>query len=209
LLLPLLLPASARKQTDSPEALSTLLSETLRWVVVFALPIAVGGIVLSKHIIVLVFGASYASSADVFRVFIWFFFFTMLQSVYVSGLIAVGREKVYGKTMIITAALYAVTVTLGTIWYGAIGAALGIVLSEAISVLMMRHALLSVLQLKAPRAVLQTIAASIIMGCCVLFFSTRNAIAVIVLGIVVYIAVLFAIRGITWNEAKLFFSRFA
>jgi O-antigen/teichoic acid export membrane protein len=209
LLLPLLLPASARKQTDSPEALSRLLSEALRWVLLFSLPIAVGGMVLSERIIVLVFGASYAVSAGIFRVFVWFFFFTMLHSVYVSGLIAVGHENVYGKTMLITAALYTLTVTIGTMWFGAIGAAFGVVISEAMSVLMMRHALLPVITLKAPRAVLRIVFATIIMGCCVLFFSTWNLIAAILFGIVVYSIVLFATRGLTWSEAKTFLARFA
>jgi O-antigen/teichoic acid export membrane protein len=209
LLLPLLLPASARKQTDSPEALSRLLSEALRWVLLLSLPIAVGGMVLSEHIIVLVFGTSYATAAGIFRVFVWFFFFTMLHSVYVSGLIAAGHENVYGKTMVMTAALYASTVTIGTMWFGAIGAAFGVVISEAMSVLLMRHALLPVITLEAPRAVLRIVFATIIMGCCVLFFSTWNLIAVILFGIVVYSIVLFATRGLTWSEAKTFFARFA
>jgi hypothetical protein len=77
------------------------------------------------------------------------------------------------------------------------------------SVLLMRHALLPVITLEAPRAVLRIVFATIIMGCCVLFFSTWNLIAVILFGIVVYSIVLFATRGLTWSEAKTFFARFA
>ena len=209
LLLPLLLPASARRQTNSPEALSQLLSEALRWILLFALPIAVGGMVLSERIIVLVFGTPYAAAAGIFRVFIWFFFFTMLHSVYVSGLIAAGRENVYGKIMPITTALYAITVTVGTLWFGAIGAAFGVVISEAISVIMMRHMLGSTIILKAPRAVLRIILATTMMGCCLIFVSSWNLITAILLGIVLYGIVIFAVRGITWNEAKAFLARFA
>ena len=209
LLLPLLLPASARKQTDSPEALSKLLSEAVRWILIIALPIAVGGIILSDRIITLVFGISYAASVGVFRIFVWFFFFTMLHSVYVSGLIAVGRESVYGKNMLITAALYAITVTVGTIWFGAIGAAFGVVISEAASVLLMRHALLSMISIKSPRAILRIAVAAIIMGFCMCFFLNWNLILATLFGVVVYGVVLFALRGITWNEAKTFLARFA
>ena len=209
LLLPLLLPASARKQTDSPEALAHLLSEALRWILVFALPIVVGGIIFSERIILLVFGNSYVASAAVFRVFIWFFFFTMLHSVYVSGLIAMGRDHVYGKIMLITAILYAATVTVGSKYFGAMGAAFGVVLSEAISVLMMRHALVSVMTVQAPRAVLRIMFATILMGSCVLFFSSWNLLVTILLGVLFYSTAIFAVRGITWNEAKEFLARFA
>jgi O-antigen/teichoic acid export membrane protein len=133
----------------------------------------------------------------------------MLHSVYVSGLIAVGRENVYGKTMLFTAALYTLTVTVGTIWFGAIGAAFGVVFSEAASVLMMRHALLMTLPLKAPRAVSRIVLASIVMGCSILFFPSWNLIVSISLGVVVYGIALFALRGMTWSEAKIFLARFA
>lgn len=209
LLLPLLLPASARRQTDSPEALSHLLSEALRWIFIFGLPMAVGGMIVAERIILLVFGAAYIASAEVFRIFIWYFFFTMLHSIYVSGLIAAGREKLYGKLMLITAALYVLTVMLGSWRFGAIGAAFGIVLSEAISVVMMRSALTSVLSIPSPRAVLRIVAATIVMGFGIVFLSDGNFLLSILLGIIIYAVMIFATRGMTWNEAKTFLARFA
>lgn len=208
LLLPLLIPASARTFTGSPQALSPLLSEALRWILLLAFPAALGSIILAEPIITLIFGTAYVTSTAVFQVFIWFFFFTMLHSVYVSGLIAVGKENAYGKNMVLTTGCYAFTVTLGSVWFGAIGAAFGVVLSEAVSVVMMRHALGTILTIQTPKAIDRILYASFVMGS--VAFCCRNLplISTVLISILIYGAALFLFRAITWNEAKAFLLRF-
>ena len=134
----LLLPASARKSSKSPETFNHMLTDPMRWILIISLPVAVGGILIADKLIAIIYGVEYSSSIAVFQVFIWYFFITMLHTVYSAGLIGVGGEKSYGKIMLITALAYLVSVTAGVCFFGAIGAAFGVVLSESISVLLIK-----------------------------------------------------------------------
>ncbi|MCU0411716.1 MAG: oligosaccharide flippase family protein, partial [Bacteroidetes bacterium] len=126
----LLLPASARIHARSPQETASALTTTLRWVVVLGLPIAVGGTLLAAPLVTIVFGQSYLPSVQILQVFIWYFFVTMIHTVYTSGLIAVGSERTYGWIMTGTAVLYVSLITTGAIWWGPVGAAMGVVVSE-------------------------------------------------------------------------------
>src|SRR5260221_2066567 len=78
----LLLPASSRLHASSPETLSSTLEVAVRWIVVIALPLCVGGMILAGTILPFVFGSQYEASVDVFRILIWFSLFTLLHTVY-------------------------------------------------------------------------------------------------------------------------------
>lgn len=204
----LLLPASARLQTKSIDALTAVLQDALRWIPLVCLPIAAGGTLLGKKLIVLVFGFEYEESAVVFCVFIWYFFFTMLHTVYTSGLISAGREKAYGQNMSITAIAYVVCVTLGVIWYGAVGAALGVVLAEGFSLILMHRSLTKVVSLHSPKGIMRVLISTMLMAMCVLFLRDGNLWLAIFIGILSYGLLLFVLHALNINEVKSFLVRF-
>jgi O-antigen/teichoic acid export membrane protein len=208
ILILLLLPASARKYSDSPETFNRMLTDAMRWILIISLPVAVGGILIASKLITIIYGAEYSSSIAVFQVFIWYFFITMLHTVYSAGLIGVGGDKSYGKIMLVTAFAYLVTVTAGACLFGAIGAAFGVVISEGISVLLMKHALQRVVPIRHPEKILRVILSVAIMAVCVAFVIPYGLLWGILLGIGCYSLMLILLRAVVWNDVKTLIVRF-
>ena len=204
----LLLPASARKHTQSSEALAAMLQDALRWILLLCLPIAIGGTLLAEDIIALVFGAEYGSSAVVFSVFIWYFFLTILHTVYATGLIGIGKDKSYSKNMIITAIAYLVFVTLGSLWFGAIGAAFGVAIAEGSSVVMMRRSLTMTVPLQSPVAVGRILLSIFLMAVSVLLMRELNLWLTVLAGSMVYGLFIITLRAIKSYDVKSLLARF-
>ena len=204
----LLLPASARKYTDSPETFNSMLTDAMRWILIISLPVAVGGILIASKLIAIIYGAEYSSSITVFQVFIWYFFITMLHTVYSAGLIGVDGEKSYGKIMLVTAFVYLGTVTAGVCFFGAIGAAFGVVIAECISVLLMKRALQRIIPLCPPEKIVRVIFSVAIMAVCVAAVLPYGLLWGILSGISCYSFMLLLLRAVVWNDVETLLVRF-
>jgi O-antigen/teichoic acid export membrane protein len=196
----LLLPATARSFGRSPEALANMLNGALKWMIVAALPVCTGGAILAGSIVRLIFGEQYSAAGEILSVLIWFFLATIVHTVFTSGLIASGQEKLYGKIMVISALLY-LCVTVGlTMLAGAVGTAAAMVLSESAAVFMMARALARFVKLELPPAALKAAAASAVMAVALLVLPPAALPVAIAAGAIVYTAVLLATRAISKNE---------
>jgi O-antigen/teichoic acid export membrane protein len=204
----LLFPASARKYSDSPEIFNRMLTDAMRWILIISLPVAVGGILIASKLIAIIYGAEYSSSITVFQVFIWYFFITMLHTVYSAGLIGVDGEKSYGKIMLVTAFVYLGTVTAGVCFFGAIGAAFGVVIAECISVLLMKRALQRIIPLCPPEKIVRVIFSVAIMAVCVAAVLPYGLLWGILSGISCYSFMLLLLRAVVWNDVKTLLVRF-
>ena len=204
----LLLPASARMFNESPDIFNRMLTDALRWILIIGLPIAIGAILIANKLIAIIYGVDYNSSIAVFQVFIWYFFITMLHTVYSAGLIGVGGDKSYGKIMLVTAFAYFVTVTAGVYLFGAIGAAFGVVISEGISVLMMKHALQRIIPLYPPEKMLRVALSVVIMALGVVVVIPHGLLWGILFGVGCYSLVLMLLHAVAWNDVKTLIARF-
>lgn len=205
----LLLPASSRLQARSPESLSAALSLALRWIVLLALPICVGGMLLADRIIPLVYGSQYVSAIDVFRVLIWFFFANMIHTIYTNGLIAIGQERSYGRYMLVTVILYLVFVALGTRMYGIIGASVAVVMSEISSVILLKNRFSKFARIHIHRSTIIIIPAVVAMAAVVLLLPPVHIFVSILIGAVVYFGLLLLTRGLTIGEINALMERIA
>ncbi|HLF20069.1 MAG TPA: flippase [Bacteroidota bacterium] len=199
-LAPLLLPALTRWQGVSAEVLAHRTSDTLRWLMLVGMPVAVGGTILARPIVSFVFGPEYLPAADVFRVFVWYFFLTMMNSVYSTSLLAIGQNSSFGYVMFISAAVYIVAVTSCTMWYGYIGTAFAVVFSEGITLVLLHARLKRFSGLIPPKSILKIITASALMAMVVGFSSSVHFLAVIVIGAIVYGVTVVGIRAVTPQE---------
>ena len=204
----LLLPASARKYTDSPETFNRMLTDAMRWILIVSLPVAVGGMLIANKLIAIIYGVEYSSSVGVFQVFIWYFFMTMFHTVYSAGLIGIGGEKSYGKIMLLTAFVYVVCVTAGVFLFGAIGAAFGVVVSESISVLLMKVALQRIIPLYPPEKIVRVILSVVMMAVCVAVVLPYGLFWGILFGAGCYSLLLVLLRAVVWNDIKIIKARF-
>lgn len=196
----LLLPASSRLFASSAEALASALNKALKWIVIIALPICVGGVILADEIMQIVFGIQYTQAVDIFRILIWYLLFTMLHTVYAAGLIAIGKEKIFGTVMFISLIIHLVLVVICTKYFGVAGAAAAMVVSELATFVLMRQRLQIINKVCLPRTILQIIVSVLIMGCVVVFLGQLNVFFTILTGVVVYLISLFATKALNFNE---------
>jgi O-antigen/teichoic acid export membrane protein len=196
----LLLPATARSYGRSPEALSEMLNGAVKWMAIVALPVCVGGAVLARRIVPVVFGDAYAAAGDVLSVLIWFLPATLLHTVYTSGLIAAGEEKLYGRIMVIGALIYVCSTFLLTALFGAIGSAAAVVISEAGGVVLMARRSGEFLRLSVPATALKSLAAAAVMCVALLLIGPASLPVLVGSGALVYGVLMLATRAITRTD---------
>jgi O-antigen/teichoic acid export membrane protein len=204
----LLFPASARKFHESPEKFQQLLRDTLRWITIIGLPIAVGGMLIADDMIGIVFGPEYSLSAIVLQVFIWYFFLTMIHTVFTSGLIGAGGEKSYGKIMGVTAVAYFIAVSAGVYFFGPIGAAFGVVAAEGLSVVLINNAMRLLVPLSPPEKILRVFLSVVLMAIVVIYVGQYGFIWAILAGAGSYSLFLILLQAVVWNDVKKLMARF-
>ncbi|MBI5022147.1 MAG: flippase [Ignavibacteriales bacterium] len=202
------LPASSRILAETPNILSSVLAQAKKWIVVLSIPICVGGTILSDEIIITVFGGSYAASSNVFRILIWFFFATVLHTIYSSGMLAIGQEKIYSKVMILSAIFYSISIILGTLIFGVPGAAGGMVVAETATLMMMMTLLKKHLNVESNGSLGKILLSVIVMGAVVYILPVLPLIVVILIGAIIYGTMLFLSKAITPVEIRTMISRF-
>jgi O-antigen/teichoic acid export membrane protein len=196
----MLLPATARLQSESPDRVSSQLARALKWIVIAALPICVGGMIVSEKIVQVVYGSQFQTAADLFRILIWYLALTMIHTVYTSALIAVAPSSLYGKVMAVSATVYAASIILLTVFFGVYGSVVGVVVSEGITLLIARAALQPHLQIPSRIKFLKiTMALSVMIGV-LLFIPTRNLLMEVALGGVVYAGMLLGTKVFSLEE---------
>lgn len=196
----LLLPASARIHATSPEQLAPRLAEALKWILIVALPICLGGMLVSNDLVRLVYGAGYAHAASLFRILIWYLCFTMIHTVFTSGLVAVAPPGVYGRVMMTGALFYTLFTVVLTTQYGLEGAVFGVVISEGLTLLVARFKLRPYLTIRT-RVALHWIAVALLaMAAVVISLNPYHVVLRVLAGAVVYGSVLVLMRVCTIQE---------
>ncbi|MBI1804155.1 MAG: flippase [Ignavibacteriae bacterium] len=194
----LLLPASTRLHAVSSDMLSLTLRTALKWIVVMALPLCVGGTILADRILPFIFGSQYVVAAGTLRILLWYFFFTLVHTIFTTGLVAIGKEGVYGKVMLVSAVIYGVSIIFGTLLFGVTGAAGAVVASEAITLLLMRQRFSQFVRLPWPiGSLVKAAIASIIMAVVVVTLSPLHVLLLVLVGGCAYVLSAFALRAIT------------
>ncbi len=102
-------------------------------IVVFAIaaPIGVGTIVVSRKLVLLVFGSSYAPSGAVLAVIIWSWVFGILRETFSNVLVGGHLEKVYSVLFAVSGVIN-VALMLVLVHWGPVGTASSLVISQAI-----------------------------------------------------------------------------
>lgn len=196
----LLLPAASRLHAESPEILVRRLNIALKFILMAALPLAVGGSLLAVRLVPLVYGAQYLEASNVFAILVWFLFFTMIHTIYTSGIVAVGLEREYGRVMFVSMIVFVIAVTLGAAYAGVIGVAAAVVFAEFLTLLMMRSKFHSTVKTALPRELVWIVFAAALMASVVMLLSSFHILLLIPIGALVYATVLFATRAITLSE---------
>lgn len=189
------LPAMSLARQRAPDEWRVLFQRLLKASLIMALPIAVGLSLVSKDIVSLVLGEAYSDSAPILQLAAWVIIPGFLNTGCSNALISMNRERsllhVIGGAMMFSLAANLVLVSR---WgaYGAVGASLlteGLILVILLNILRRADARLSALEFAAkPLLSVGLMAGAASLG------RHFGLLGMILLGAVVYAAVLLALR---------------
>jgi O-antigen/teichoic acid export membrane protein len=197
-----LFPNISRMYESSTEKMKGLLSRSLKNISLVALPLCVGGTIVARPLITLIFGNEFAMSALPFKILIWNVAVIWISLHYGNTLIACNRQNQY----MVGVAIGAVTnIVLNLIFiprYGMTAAAITTVLSELIVLWFMYLKLNTILRLSFLGLIPKPLLASIIMGITLYLVPEWHVIALIFIGAGTYFLSAIAIGAVSKEDLQ-------
>lgn len=193
-------PFVSRTYAADPTKLGGQVQRILGYILVLTLPICVGGALLSGRLITLLFGPGYESSSPLLQILIFYFLFTILNSIFAYVIIAAGKERRYSVIVVgISTILFAALIPLTYCWKG-IGASYGMVGGELAIMTLMYRECRKLLPPKLTAAALKPAIGSVIMGLFLLSSPHVELFSSIGVGILIYFSCMVLLRGITKED---------
>jgi O-antigen/teichoic acid export membrane protein len=198
-----LLPAITRLGKD-PEQQRKLYGTAVAQAFTGAFPIAVGGFLLARPLMALVFGGGYAASATPLKILIWCVPIALFRNVAQTGLIAHARQDQLLRTAGWAAGVNLLLNALLIPLWGMAAAALITVLTEAVrTALAVRFAWQRGLALPAPRRFIRPLLSGALMAVVVAWLGANAVWLGIVAGAVVYLLALLLVGGMKLQRGAL------
>lgn len=198
-------PIISRYYLDGKEKLSLVLNRLGKLILVIAIPICAGGFMLAKPLTVFIYGAGYEPSATIFRILIWFFFITMLNSLFTSSLIAGKKHKDYiasiGFGVLANVILNIILVPT----LGARGTAISLISAELLTLNLLIRKTRPIADIRIRLSnIVKPMLATAIMTLAILTLQSRLAlIPLIIISIIVYGLILLLIKGVSIKDFTL------
>jgi len=191
---PLLAKSWAEKNIDK---LKQVFQKAFDVLVIIIWPMIIGVIILAKPLMVLIAGQEFAISSLPLQILIWAVGIIFLTHLTTYTIIALGQQKRMIK-FYVSAAILAVTAYLIFIpQYSYIAAATITVAVELFMLITTIYLLKKVVTLKISLMVFaKALLSAIIMGTCLLFIINLNVILLILIGIIIYLGVLYLLGGV-------------
>ncbi len=201
-----LYPSLARQSVVAPETLPTVYERTLRYLLLLAMPVAVGGFLLATPLIALLFGPEYATSAEMLRILIWVLPLMFISEFLGYVVVIAGREAKVARAIMISTSVNIVANVLLIPRFGPIAAAGVTVVTESVLVLqylwLLRDQLIGI---HWRTLLARPLLAVLIMAAMVVLLGHLPVLLIIACGGTLYAALLLALRVI--GPAELLFMR--
>lgn len=188
-------PVMSKFYISSDDILRKVQEKFFKYMLILGFPIGVGTTVLSNKIILLIFGAGFLPSIFALQVLIWTIVITFCGAAFVKLFEASGRQMVITK---VTGVGVAVNIVLNLILiplYSFIGASIATVLTEMVvvgSIIALSYRVGYGLPIKENIIIILKVAVSgLVMGAVLWYFNYLNLLILIILGVLIYIVVLF------------------
>jgi O-antigen/teichoic acid export membrane protein len=190
-----LFPALSRTHAEGEAAFRPLVERSLRLSALMVAPLAVGGTLLAKPIIELLFGVNFADSAQVLPVLIWSAVLVILRGSYRQSLTATGHQAIDLRSAIVSSTANVGLNLLLIPRYGMMGAATATVIGDALWFLLSFLAFESrVMRLNPLPYLARPVLAGGAMAACLVFFPTIFWIERAILSLIAYFVLLLLLR---------------
>ncbi len=199
-------PVTAHYFKQSLEALKNFIAYSSKLVITIALPLAVGGTILARPIMNVIYGGKYDDGVIAFQILLWVLVVLCMNSIYARGLWACDRQKRY---MAITAVQATSNIALNFLLipiFGIIGACIATISAEIIGFYPYYREFNKIVAVPILGHVGRPLIASILMGLSlssVLNGFDLNLLVLIPAGALLYTAFLYVLGGISSEEVRL------
>lgn len=179
------------------EHVGEILATASRLSIMLALPMAVGGVLLSEPIIQLIFGAEYQTSDEVFSISVWMAALLMLSGNYSYTLLALDQQKTAVRIMAYASVINVILNLVLVYRYGIYGAAITAVLTEAY-ILVVSVRKVSAFGVSVPifKHIPRALLSSLVMAYVLYIMEGMNLALLIITGVLTYFIMMIATKGI-------------
>jgi O-antigen/teichoic acid export membrane protein len=190
-------PAMSKFFVNSTEHLKSLYRKSLYYLIILALPMAMGGMILSSRIIHFVFGEQFAASGIIFAILIWAEAALFLNAITTNMLNAMNKQKLYSLITLCWAIFNIVFNYILITRIGYTGAAYTTMFTEFglfVSTFAMLHYF--GMKLNIIKLTWKPIAATLVMTATILLLQSFHFIIIIIASVVVYGGVLLLLKAL-------------
>lgn len=192
-------PVLSRLSVSSQESLRQTYQKSFSYLLMLALPIAVGGFLVSDQVILLIYGEKFYNSIMVFQVMVWVTMFSFVGYINGATLNATGREKLFVKISSIGTFANIILDYVLIKRFGYIGACYGTLVLSFIGFIIFSVICHKKLVIRPDWAtIIKSILAALIMGGLLFFFKRAfpNIFILISVGALTYIFLIILFRTI-------------
>lgn len=197
-------PLLASTSVTSPESFQKIYRLSFKYLDMASVPICMGIFLLAEPITVLLFGRDYLSSAGGIRALIWSEVFVFMGAVNMNLLIAIGRQRL---DMMFTSASLVVNIVLNLLLiprFSFVGAALASTIAYGVGpVMALFIPATRPFSVSMFRYIVKPMVAALVMAVLIHFVVGESLALAIPIGVVIYSAVMFAIKGIDGYDVSL------
>jgi len=201
-------PVISNYYKTSLSSLKKLQSYTAKLIVSIALPLGVGGTILAKPLMNLLYGPKYNKGIAALQILIWVVVLIYINMIYARGMWACNKQNEYLK-IVSFQGLSNIGLNLILIpSFGIAGAAIATVSAEILGFFFYYREFNKVVAVPIHNYIFKPLLATLIMALCLkceLNILNLNIFLLIFTGVVIYFAFLFLIKGITREETKLIY----
>jgi O-antigen/teichoic acid export membrane protein len=194
------------------EQSKSILNKFLKITMIISFPIFLGGVLLSKKIVQLVFGSQYILASASFSILLLFFLLISFSIVFTNFLMAHNKEKLVLKIRGISTG---VNILLNFIFiplFGIIGAAITTVISEIINLIYLSSETKKIVFFKYKLDIIKILFSTVIMGVVVyllnnifiirLFYNSLDVLIILLVSGFIYVISLLLTKSLSIKEIK-------
>ena len=196
-------PIVARFWNADRQRLSFVSNQFMRMILFLTLPVCIVSFFLAPELVMAIYGPDYGAAINVLRVLIWFFLSTSLNTIFLFGLMGVGRERCYARVMawgtLAQIGLMAAFVFL----LGTTGVAFGYVTGEFVISVLSMNEYKKVVPINLFGALVKPAVSGLVMGLFLFIRPLGNLLPDLLGAIAVFLATLVSIGGIDRDDIML------
>jgi O-antigen/teichoic acid export membrane protein len=188
-------PILSKQYKQNPEKLVTSFNFLTRFLFALTIPLTLGGLILAGPIVELIYGSAFLDAAIVLRILLLYFMIVPINTIFGYGLIAIDQERSFSRVITITAFISAVLLIILGIRFSVCGAALALLVSESISIVLMNKVLQKTVRFGSFKYIFKPLFASLVMAAVLYMLQAWHLVVLLAIGTCLYLVVLYLIRG--------------